>query len=101
MIAEFEDEAAPGYTEVPYRIYGLSMAHKHVPEMRLHAGLALRPLFAPAVGRYAQGMIVEVPLQLKALPGKPGARRPPRRPCPAPTAASGSSRWPRSARPRR
>ena len=71
MIAEFEDAASPGYTTVPYRIYGLTLAHKHVPEMRSHTGLALPPLFAPAVGRYAQGMIVEVPLQLKALPGAP------------------------------
>jgi N-acetyl-gamma-glutamyl-phosphate reductase len=28
-------------------------------------------VFAPSVGRYAQGMLVEVPLQLWALPGKP------------------------------
>ncbi len=34
-------------------------------------GLAHAPVFAPAVGRYAQGMIVEVPLQLWALPGTP------------------------------
>jgi N-acetyl-gamma-glutamyl-phosphate reductase len=39
--------------------------------MQVHAGLAVRPLFTPAVGRYAQGMIVEVPLQLAAIPGKP------------------------------
>lgn len=71
MIAEFEDTAAPNYTRVPYRIYALGLAHKHVPEMQVHAGLAHRPLFAPAVGRYAQGMIVEVPLQLDALPGLP------------------------------
>ncbi len=71
MIAEFEDKAAPNYTTVPYRIYGLSLAHKHVPEMQVYAGLTQRPLFAPAVGRYAQGMIVEVPLQLAALPAKP------------------------------
>ncbi len=71
MIAEFEDEGAPGYTKVPYRIYALGMAHKHVPEMQHHTGLKHRPLFAPAVGRYAQGMIVEVPLPLKALPGEP------------------------------
>jgi N-acetyl-gamma-glutamyl-phosphate reductase len=71
MIVEFEDEDAPGYTKVPYRIYGLTLAHKHVPEMRQHAGLALAPLFAPAVGRYAQGMIVEVPLQLRVLPAAP------------------------------
>ena len=71
MIAEFEDRAAPGYTSVPYRIYATSLEHKHVPEMQRHVGLAHRPLFTPAVGRYAQGMIVEVPLQLWALPGRP------------------------------
>ena len=74
MIAEFEDKTSPHYTTAPYRIYGLGLAHKHVPEMQAHAGLAHRPLFAPAVGRYAQGMIVEVPLQLDALPGKPGLK---------------------------
>jgi N-acetyl-gamma-glutamyl-phosphate reductase len=71
MIAEFEDETSPSYTRVPYRIYGLTLAHKHVPEMQVHTDLVHRPLFAPAVGRYAQGMIVEVPLQLGALPTKP------------------------------
>ena len=71
MIAEFEDKGAANYTTVPYRIYALTLAHKHVPEMHRHAGLAHRPLFAPSVGRYAQGMIVEVPLQLQALPAKP------------------------------
>ncbi|MGH6968504.1 MAG: N-acetyl-gamma-glutamyl-phosphate reductase, partial [Stellaceae bacterium] len=71
MIAEFEDTAAPNYTTAPYRIYALGLVHKHVPEMQVHAGLAHRPLFAPAVGRFAQGMIVEVPLQLDALPNSP------------------------------
>jgi N-acetyl-gamma-glutamyl-phosphate reductase len=69
MIAEFEDAGAA--TTVPYRIYGLGLAHKHVPEIQARVGLTERPLFAPAVGRYAQGMIVEVPLQLWALPGAP------------------------------
>ena len=40
MIAEFEDKAAPNYTTAPYRIYALNLAHKHVPEMQMHAGLA-------------------------------------------------------------
>lgn len=71
MIAEFEDQGAADYTTVPYRIYAMGLTHKHVPEMRMHAGLTHAPLFAPAVGRYAQGMIVEVPLPLWALPGKP------------------------------
>jgi len=71
MIAEFEDEAAANHTTVAYRIYATGLDHKHVPEIQAHVGLAHRPLFTPAVGRYAQGMIVEVPLQLWALPGEP------------------------------
>ncbi len=69
MIAEFEGPAGGGEA---FRIYGLTQAHKHPPEMMVHAGLGHLPLFAPAVGRYAQGMIVEVPLPLWALPGSVG-----------------------------
>lgn len=69
MIAEFEDETSPNYTTVPYRIYGLSLTHKHVPEIQKHGGLLSRPIFTPAVGRYAQGMLVELPLHLGLLEG--------------------------------
>ena len=67
MISEFENVADPVYTQVPYRIYGLDLQHKHVPEIQKYAGLRIGPVFTPAVGRYAQGMIVEVPLHLPLL----------------------------------
>ncbi|KQW83743.1 N-acetyl-gamma-glutamyl-phosphate reductase [Brevundimonas sp. Root1279] len=67
MIAEFEAE---GGAEA-FRAYGLTLKHKHVPEMTLHTGLERKVLFAPAVGAYRQGMLVEVPLHLGALPGSP------------------------------
>ena len=67
MIAEFEDEASPSYTRAPYRIYAMAQKHKHVPEMQKYAGLARAPIFAPSVGRYYKGMIVEVPLPLAAI----------------------------------
>jgi N-acetyl-gamma-glutamyl-phosphate reductase len=70
LINEFE-AAAPAGTRDAWRVYGLNIAHKHLPEMRQHAGLDHPPVFAPSVGRYAQGMVVEVPLQLWALPGRP------------------------------
>jgi N-acetyl-gamma-glutamyl-phosphate reductase len=74
MIAEFEDEGAVNHTKVPYRIYATALEHKHIPEMQLHGGgLMHRPLFAPSVGRYYKGMIVEVPLQLAAMHNKPTA----------------------------
>ena len=71
MIAEFEDASAPNYSKEVLRTYGLNLEHKHVEEMRVHAGLTHRPLFAPSVGRFYRGMLVEVPLQLWALPGSP------------------------------
>lgn len=70
LIAEFEATPPEG-TDDAFRAYGLTLAHKHLPEMQVHTGLAHPPLFAPSVGRYAQGMLVEVPLQLWAMSGKP------------------------------
>ncbi len=45
------------------------MAHKHVPEMQIHAGLNMAPAFLPAVARTYRGMLVEVPLHLGLLRG--------------------------------
>jgi len=74
MIEEFEKPDSPAYVETVSRIYGLNLAHKHLPEMRLHAGLEHVPLFSPSVGRFYRGMLVEVPLPLWALPGRPSLR---------------------------
>jgi len=71
MIEEFEAKDSPRYVETVVRTYALTLAHKHVPEMKQHAGLAHPPVFAPNVGRFYRGMIVEVPLQLWALPDEP------------------------------
>lgn len=71
MIAEFEDPNDDSYTEIPFRVYGMGLEHKHVPEIQKWSGLAERPIFVPSVGRYYKGMIVQIPLQLWSLPGKP------------------------------
>lgn len=65
LIEEFESGGPP------LRAYALGQAHKHLPEMAHHTGLAHPPVFTPAVGNYAQGMLVEVPLALWSLPGQP------------------------------
>ena len=70
LIEEF-GHAPPETTHDAFRAYGLTLAHKHVPEMTKYSGLARAPVFAPSVGRYAQGMLVEVPLQLWSIPGAP------------------------------
>ncbi|MCL4545967.1 MAG: N-acetyl-gamma-glutamyl-phosphate reductase [Chloroflexi bacterium] len=69
LIAAFEG-TGPQRAEEHYRLYGLDLGHKHVPEMQQHGGLSRRPLFTPSVGRYRQGELVTIPLQLWALPRK-------------------------------
>jgi N-acetyl-gamma-glutamyl-phosphate reductase len=46
----------------PFGLYGLTLSHKHVPEMKKYSGLTHAPLFVPSVGHYAQGMLITVPI---------------------------------------
>lgn len=71
LISRMENPDADDGVDSAYFGYGLGLAHKHVPEMTVHGGLKHAPLFTPNVGRFRQGMIVEVPLQLWSLPGAP------------------------------
>ena len=63
LIARFEED-----TDIAWRGYALGLGHKHVPEMQARCGLALPPLFSPAVIPAHRGMVVEVPLPLSAMP---------------------------------
>jgi N-acetyl-gamma-glutamyl-phosphate reductase len=42
------------------RPYALGQTHKHLPEMRLYAGLDATPVFQPIVGPFYQGLAVTV-----------------------------------------
>jgi N-acetyl-gamma-glutamyl-phosphate reductase len=66
MIEAYESGRAPAF-----ELYGLTLEHKHMPEIQLCSGLTARPIFLPSVGNFRQGMLVSVPLHLDALPGKP------------------------------
>ena len=69
LIEQMEQTDHPDHITAPYFLYGLALQHKHVPEMQAHGLLARPPLFSPSVGRFAQGMIVQVPLHLADLNG--------------------------------
>ncbi len=57
------------------RPYGLALGHKHVPEMTMHTGLQVKPVFQPIVGNFYKGLAVSVPLHLAQLaPGATGER---------------------------
>jgi N-acetyl-gamma-glutamyl-phosphate reductase len=56
-----------------FELYGLGLAHKHLAEIMKYTGLTCRPIFIPSVGNFEQGMLVQLPLHLDLLPGKPTA----------------------------
>ncbi|MEO6971882.1 MAG: N-acetyl-gamma-glutamyl-phosphate reductase [Rhodoferax sp.] len=66
MIEAYERGEAP-----PFEAYALNLQHKHLPEILKYTGLTRRPIFIPSVGNFKQGMLVELPLHLDLLPGKP------------------------------
>ena len=68
MIEAFEKGEAP-----LHEAYALGLMHKHIPEILHFTGLTRRPVFLPAVGNFAQGMLVQLPLHLDELPGNPKA----------------------------
>lgn len=73
MIAAFEaEDGAANKTDAALVAYALGLKHKHLPEIVRWGGLGHKPIFAPHVGRYRQGMLVQVPLPLWAMPGRPG-----------------------------
>ena len=72
MIASYEaadkaqDLFAPG-------IYGLTLHHKHIPEMQKVCGLPNPPVFLPVVDDYYKGMATTIMLHNRLLPGSPSA----------------------------
>lgn len=59
LIAQYRDRDEAAWRTRPY---GFGLTHKHVPEMRAYAQTTHAPLFAPSVGHYYNGMIVQVGL---------------------------------------
>ncbi len=59
MIADYETGKTDEMNSA--RIYALSQAHKHLPEMAAISGLKNQPIFSPIVDDYYSGMLVTVP----------------------------------------
>jgi N-acetyl-gamma-glutamyl-phosphate reductase len=69
LIAKWEDAETKLLELDREAFYALERVHKHVPEMQEYAGLEHAPFFAPAVGPFATGMRVCVPLHASMLDG--------------------------------
>ncbi len=60
-IAQYEAEERDEGLKSP-RLYALSLAHKHIPEMTKVCGLTKKPIFNPYICDFYNGMAVNVPL---------------------------------------
>jgi N-acetyl-gamma-glutamyl-phosphate reductase len=72
MITQYEAEDKPDQLYAP-GIYGLTLKHKHIPEMQQVCGLTYPPVFMPVVDDYYKGMATTIMLQNRLLPGHPTA----------------------------
>ena len=68
MIAQYES-AEKGENLYSPGLYGLTQAHKHLPEMQKLCGLDKPPVFTPIVDDYYKGMATTVPLHRDQLKG--------------------------------
>ena len=68
LIAQYEDPSRDVRHE-SHRIYGLTLAHKHLPEMKKICGLTQAPVFSPILGDFYEGMATSI-----LLPGFDSAK---------------------------
>ncbi|HON11879.1 MAG TPA: N-acetyl-gamma-glutamyl-phosphate reductase [Chitinispirillaceae bacterium] len=66
MIARYQDPQNTEELRAPMH-YGLTLSHKHIPEMQKYTGLQDPPLFLPVVSSYYNGMVVSIPLYTQLL----------------------------------
>lgn len=67
MIEQYRAGGDPAL-EAP-RQYGLTLAHKHLPEIQAYGRLAGAPIFAPVVGNFYKGLAVSIGLHRRLLAG--------------------------------
>ena len=59
LISEYEDpDRDPRHDS--HRIYGTTLKHKHLPEMKKICGLAQAPVFSPSLGDFYEGMATTI-----------------------------------------
>ncbi len=68
MIADYESAERDVELDSP-RLYGLTLNHKHIPEMMRYGGLTTKPIFNPIVCDFPCGMLVTTSLYADQLGG--------------------------------
>ncbi len=72
-IAQYENPDRSKDLDTP-RLYALTQAHKHLPEMKVVSGLEFNPMFNPYICDYFSGMTVSLPIHTRILKNKISAQ---------------------------
>lgn len=68
LITACESNDPSNVRNAPFCLYGLELKHKHIPEMRIHSGLTLDPIFIPSYSNsFYRGMLVHIALRMNDL----------------------------------
>ena len=73
MIEQYETGGDPAL-RAP-RQYGLTLTHKHLPEMQAVSRLGSAPVFSPIVANFYKGLAVSIGLHTRLLPGAASPER--------------------------
>lgn len=74
MITNYEHSSWCSEHDAPIP-YAINLNHKHLPEIKMQAGLNKNPLFLSIVCNFKQGMLIMIKFDLKSLPVKTSARK--------------------------
>jgi N-acetyl-gamma-glutamyl-phosphate reductase len=74
LIESYQDPHRAACYHTP-RQYALGQKHKHLPEMRVITGIDAPPVFNPILGDFYAGMVVTVPLHVRLLSSRMGAKK--------------------------
>ncbi|MGV8933654.1 MAG: N-acetyl-gamma-glutamyl-phosphate reductase [Gallionellaceae bacterium] len=69
LIDDYENEKSQNFTQTPYREYALNLEHKHTSEIEQKSLLQYRPIFSPSYGKFRQGIVLNIPIHFRLLPG--------------------------------
>ncbi|MBL0849206.1 MAG: N-acetyl-gamma-glutamyl-phosphate reductase [Candidatus Liberibacter ctenarytainae] len=70
LISRMENPNLPDSIKSNHFFYSLDLLHKHLPEITKYSLINEYPVFSPSVGRFAQGIVILIPLHLEQLSWK-------------------------------
>ncbi|AHA28219.1 N-acetyl-gamma-glutamyl-phosphate reductase [Candidatus Liberibacter americanus] len=67
LISRMEKKNIEDTIKINHFFYSLDLTHKHLSEITKYGLIKKKPIFSPSVGRFPQGIVLQIPLYLEKL----------------------------------